>query len=136
MKKIRIAEKSLLVSFVHFWILYSDIFFLANIPYFNFQINFQSSYLTKKETEDASKRLFCYCTEALNCGGIKLAQRNLQIYDRSNHYFEIFFFLFSICNVVVSGENIVAVNHRQNGMYIIIEVRLIASRALSLRYKV
>ena len=111
-------------------------FFLANIPYFNFQINFQSSYLTKKETEDASKRLSCYCTEALNCGGMKLAQRNLQIYDRSNHYFEIFFFLFSICNVVVSGENIVAVNHRQNGMYIIIEVRLIASRALSLRYKV
>ena len=55
------------VNFVQFWILYSDIFFLANIPYFNFHINFQSSYLTKKETEDASKHLSCYCTEALNC---------------------------------------------------------------------
>ena len=29
-------------------------FFLANIPYSNCQINFQSSHLTKKETEDAS----------------------------------------------------------------------------------
>ena len=42
-------------------------FFLANIPYFNFQINFQSSHLTKKETEDASKRLSSYCMEAVNC---------------------------------------------------------------------
>ena len=55
-----------LSRFVQFRILYSDIFFLANIPYFNFHINFQSSYLTKKETEDASKRLFYYWTEALN----------------------------------------------------------------------
>ena len=39
---------------MQFWILYSDIFFLANTPYFNFQINFQSSHLTKKETEDIS----------------------------------------------------------------------------------
>ena len=51
---------------MQFWILYGDIFFLAKIPYLNFQINFQSSYLTKKETEDVSKRLSCYCTEALN----------------------------------------------------------------------
>ena len=41
-------------------------FFLANIPYFNFLINFQSSHLTKKETEDASKRLSSYCMEVLN----------------------------------------------------------------------
>ena len=52
---------------MQFWIFYSDIFFLANIPYFNFQINFQSSHLTKKETEDASKRLSSYCMGALNC---------------------------------------------------------------------
>ena len=60
-----IAEKSLLDPSVKFWILYSD-FFLANIPYFNFQINFQSYHLTKKETEDASKRLSSYCIGALN----------------------------------------------------------------------
>ena len=41
-------------------------FFFANIPYFNYQINFQSSHLTKKETEDASKRLSSYCMGALN----------------------------------------------------------------------
>ena len=52
---------------MQFRILYSDIFFLANIPYFNFQINFLSSHLTKKETEDASKRLSSYCMGALNC---------------------------------------------------------------------
>ena len=41
-------------------------FFLPNILYFNFQRNFQSSHLTKKETEDASKRLSSYCMGALN----------------------------------------------------------------------
>ena len=41
-------------------------FFLANIPYSNCQINFQSSHLTKKETEDVSKRLSTYCMGALN----------------------------------------------------------------------
>ena len=51
---------------MQFWILYSDIFFLAKIPHFNYQINFQSSHLTKKETEDASKRLSSYCMGALN----------------------------------------------------------------------
>ena len=53
-------------NFVQFWILYSHIFFLAKIPYFNYQIYFQSSLLTKKETEDASKRLSSYCMGALN----------------------------------------------------------------------
>ena len=52
---------------MQFWILYSGIFFfLAKIPYFNYQLNFQSSHLTKKETEDASKRLSSYCMGALN----------------------------------------------------------------------
>ena len=41
-------------------------FFLAKIPYFYYQINFQSSHLTKKETEDASKRISSYCMGALN----------------------------------------------------------------------
>ena len=48
---------------MQFWILYSDV--LAKIPYFNYQINFQS-HLTKKETEDASKRLSSYCMGAVN----------------------------------------------------------------------
>ena len=51
---------------MQFWILYSGIFFLAKIPYFNYQINFQSFHLTTKETEDASKRLSSYCMGALN----------------------------------------------------------------------
>ena len=42
------------------------LFFLAKIPYFNYQINFQS-HLTKKETDNASKRLSSYCMGALNC---------------------------------------------------------------------
>ena len=42
-------------------------YFFANISYFNFQINFQSCHLTKKETEDASKRLSSYCMGVLNC---------------------------------------------------------------------
>ena len=41
-------------------------FFLAKIPYLNYQLNVQSSNLTKKETEDTSKRLSSYCTGALN----------------------------------------------------------------------
>ena len=41
-------------------------FFLTNIPYFNFRVNFQSSHLTKKEIEDASKRLSSYYMGALN----------------------------------------------------------------------
>ena len=60
-------------NFVQFWILYSDIFFLSKIPYFNYQINFQSSHLTKKETEDASKRRSSYCMGALNCKTKKIA---------------------------------------------------------------
>ena len=51
---------------MQFRIFYSDIFFLAKIPYFNYQINFQSSHLTKKETEDASKRPLSYYMGALN----------------------------------------------------------------------
>ena len=39
---------------------------MAKIPYLNYQLNFQSSHLTKKETEDASKRLSSYCMGALN----------------------------------------------------------------------
>ena len=31
------------------WILYSGIFSLAKIPYFNYQLNFQSSHLTKRD---------------------------------------------------------------------------------------
>ena len=54
------------INFVKFWILYIDIFFFVNILYFNFQINFQPSHLTKKETENASKRLSSYCMEAHN----------------------------------------------------------------------
>ena len=41
-------------------------FFFANIPYSNCQIKFQSSHLTKKETEDASNRLSTFCMGALN----------------------------------------------------------------------
>ena len=66
-KKFALKKKVYLINFVQFWILYSEIFFLAKIPYFNYQINFQSSHLTKKETEDASKRLSSYCMGALNC---------------------------------------------------------------------
>ena len=65
-KKYALQKKVYLTNFVQFWILYSDIFFLAQIPYFNYQINSQSSHLTKKETEDASKRLSSYCMGALN----------------------------------------------------------------------
>ena len=58
MKKYPLQKKVYWINFVQFWIFYSDIyFFFANISYFNFQINFQSSHLTKKETENASKRL-------------------------------------------------------------------------------
>ena len=46
---------------------YIYVFFSANIPYFNFHINFQSSHLTKKsDRRDASKRLSNYCMRALN----------------------------------------------------------------------
>ena len=65
-KKYALQKKVYRTNFMQFWILYSDIFFLAKIPYFNYQINFQSSHLTKKETEDASKRLSSYCMGALN----------------------------------------------------------------------
>ena len=65
-KKYALQKKVYSINFVQFWILYSDIIFFPNIPYFNFQINFQSSLLTKKETEDASKRLSSYCMAALN----------------------------------------------------------------------
>ena len=54
--------RSILCSFGSF----TMTFFFAIIPYFNFQINFQPSHLTKKETEDASKCLSSYCMEALN----------------------------------------------------------------------
>ena len=40
---------------------------MCKIPYFNYQLNFQSSHLTKNETEDASKRISSYCMGALNC---------------------------------------------------------------------
>ena len=63
LKKYALQKKVYWTNFVQFWILYSDIFFLAKIPYFNYQINFQSSHLTKKVTEDASKRLSSYCME-------------------------------------------------------------------------
>ena len=67
-KKCVLQKKVYSINFLQSWILYSDIFFFANIPYFNFQINFQSSHLTKKETEDASKRLSSYCMGAFNWG--------------------------------------------------------------------
>ena len=66
MEKIRIAEKSLLDQFCAVLDPLRRHFFLAKIPYFYYQINFQSSHLTKKETEDASKRLSSYCMGALN----------------------------------------------------------------------
>ena len=69
-------NKVYLINFVQFWILYSEIFFLANIPYFNFQINFQSSHLTKKKIEDASKRLSSYCVGALNCKYVLIDLQN------------------------------------------------------------
>ena len=62
----RIAEKSLFDQFCAVLDPLQPHFFFANIPYVNFQINFQSSHLTKKETEDASKRLSSYCMGALN----------------------------------------------------------------------
>ena len=65
-KKYALQKKVYWTNFVQFWILYSDIFFLEKIPYYNYQINFQSSHLTKKETEDASKRLSSYCMGGLN----------------------------------------------------------------------
>ena len=68
------------------WILYSDIFLLANIPYFNFEINFQSSYLTKKETEDASKRLSSYCMGALLVLLNKTSTRCLGFYTDNTQY--------------------------------------------------
>ena len=46
-KKYALQKKVYWTNFVQFWILYSDIFFLAKIPYFNYQIN---SHLTKKDT--------------------------------------------------------------------------------------
>ena len=63
----RIAEKSLLDQVCAVLDPLQRHIFFANIPYFNFQINFQSSHLTKKETEDASKRPSSYCMRALNC---------------------------------------------------------------------
>ena len=90
MEKIRIAEKSLLDQFCAVWILYSDIFLFANIPYFNFQINFQSSHLTKKETEDASKRLLSYCMGALNSYQPEFLFIQDNVY---NHYRKIFYHL-------------------------------------------
>ena len=63
---IRIAEKSLLDQFCVVLDPLQRHFFLANNPYFNFQINFQSSHVTKKATKDASKRLSSYCMGALN----------------------------------------------------------------------
>ena len=65
-KKYALQKKVYWTNFVQFWILYSDIFFLAEIPYFSYQINFQSFHLTKKETEDVFKRLSSYCMGALN----------------------------------------------------------------------
>ena len=56
---IRIAEKSLLDQFCVVLDPLQRYFFLANNPYFNFQI-------TKKEIKDASKRLSSYCMGALN----------------------------------------------------------------------
>ena len=74
MEKIRIAEKSLLDQFCTVLDpLQRHIFFFAKIPYFNYQLNFQSSHLTKKETEDAFKRLSSYCIGALNYRYITLA---------------------------------------------------------------
>ena len=67
MKKIRIVEKSLLDQFCAVLDPLQRHIFFAKIPYFNYQLNFQSSHLTKKETEDASKRLSSYCMGALNC---------------------------------------------------------------------
>ena len=77
MEKIRIAEKSLLDQFRAVFDPLQRHSFLAKIPYFNYQINFQSSHLTKKETEDASKRLSSYCMGALNfleCPELKILE--------------------------------------------------------------
>ena len=66
MEKIRIAEKSLLDQFCAVLDPLQRHIFFVKIPYFNYQLNFQSSHLTKEETEDASKRLSSYCMGALN----------------------------------------------------------------------
>ena len=73
-KKYTLQKKVYRTNFLQFWILYSDILFLAKIPYFNYQINFQSSHLTKKEAEDASKRLSSYCMGALNWDSNRFAE--------------------------------------------------------------
>ena len=87
-------------NFVQFWILYSDIFFLVKIPYLNYQINFQSSHLTKKETEDASKRLSSYCMGALNCRHhCELFWFPQTILDN----FEYFDSYYGICNFKITG---------------------------------
>ena len=66
LEKIRIAEKSLLDKFCAVLDPLLRHIFSANIPYLNFQINFQSSPLTKKQTEDVCKRLSSYFMGALN----------------------------------------------------------------------
>ena len=66
MEKIRIAEKSLLDQFCAVLDPLQRHFFFAKISYFYYKIYFQSSHLTKKETEDALKRLSSYCMGALN----------------------------------------------------------------------
>ena len=61
LEKIRRAEKSLLGQFCAVLdSLQRHIFFLRIFCTFNFRIKFQSSHLTKKETEGASKHLLCY----------------------------------------------------------------------------
>ena len=85
MEKIRIAEKNLLNQFCAVLDpLQRHFFFLAKIPYFYYEINFQSSHLTKKDRRclQAPMELL---HGALNC--------QLSIF---NYYFQ---FLFPIPNV-------------------------------------
>ena len=93
--------------------------FLANTPYFNFQINFQSSQLTKKETEDVSKRLSSYCMGAPQLKNLKNDQicliRKITEFSKFNNLENNFFYFITIWKInILPFDKIIKFGYSNN----------------------